>query len=954
MTSRRSTWLLVPGMFTLSTLLTSVTGATYSTLTNAQGDTPFDITTFELDNGLQVILVEDHSAPTVAVSVWYKVGGANDPNGRSGFAHLFEHLMFQGSANVPPGKHAEWISAAGGNHNASTSLDRTNYFEELPAHQLPLALWLEADRMRSLVVDQENFNREREVVKEEYRQRIQNQPYGEALLKLQTIAYDYGPYQKPVIGSVEDLDRATLDEVRRFHAIYYAPNNTVLTVAGDIDVAQTRELIERYFGDIPPQPEPPVLPPYSFTFQREDQSLLIEDRLARAPALFMVYRIPPRGHRDYYAAELAAHVLGQGDSSRLAQALIDTGLAASASASVLGNLGPSLFYVVLVPNPGVDIDELARIYDRELARIRQEGADGDELTKAINTILTDQIGSLENALGLAESVQTAAFYLDDPAAVLTELEDYRQVTNEDIRRVANEYLADSARNTILVKPSPMDQSQAIAPDEEIVEEAADSPFAETQVDAQPTSANTPAVEEGRETAGDEEPALPAPLPLREFALPAFTEATLSNGLRVIVAPERSLPLLTVQLVLPGGESAAPRERAGLSEFTANLLPRGTETKTAQEIARSIEQVGGELATAAYDTLLKATVTVLSEHTDLAFEILEDVTLHPSFPQDEVENERQRALTNLEVALANPTEIGYRAFDAIIYGRHPYGQVVTHETIRAIGRSDIVAYYERQLDPTAAFLVIAGDISPEQAIQRAEAVFGKWTARGSNAQPPMPRPPQREQTIVYLVDRPGSTQSQVLVGHLGMPGASRDRYAAQVANQVLGAGSTSRLFLNLREKRGYTYGVYSAFTLPRDVGKFVIQAAVRNEVVEPAIREILTEMTRLRQEPVPADELRDAKAYLTGSFALRLETLRDLTGHIVSLKVRDLPLSDLRIYPQAIEQVDDEAVLSAAKAYIHPESAAIVVVSDAAKVRGQLERIAPVTLVDTEGQALAST
>jgi len=939
-------------MFTLSAVLSGLSGAAYASLTNAQGEMPFDITTFELDNGLQVILVEDHSAPTVAVSVWYRVGGANDPDGRSGFAHLFEHLMFQGSANVPRGKHAEWISAAGGNHNASTWLDRTNYFEELPAHQLPLALWLEADRMRSLVVDEANFNREREVVKEEYRQRIQNQPYGEALLKLQTIAYDYGPYQKPVIGSVEDLDRATVEEVRRFHTTYYAPNNAVLTVAGDIDVAQARELIERYFGDIPPQPAPPPLPPYSFTFQREGQRLVLEDRLARVPALFMVYRIPPRGHPDYYAAELVAHILGQGDSSRLAQALIDTGLATSASASAMGNLGPGLFYVVLVPNPGVEVEELARIYDRELARIRQDGVDSDELTKAINIILTDQIGSLENALGLAESVQTAKLYLNDPTAVLTELENYRQVTNEDIRRIANEYLADSARNTIQVRPAPVDEAQDSAPDEGSEEDASVPPSAENRVEAEQTADDTPAAQEGQEVTAGEQPVLPDPLPLREFALPAFTEATLSNGLRVIVAPERSLPLLTVQLVLPGGESAAPRERAGLSEFTANLLPRGTENRTAQEIARAIEQVGGELTTAAYDTLLKATVTVLSEHTDLAFAILEDVTLHPNFPQEEVENERQRALTNLEAALANPVEVGYRAFDAIVYGRHPYGQVVTHETIQAIARADIVAYYEGQLDPTEAFLVIAGDISPEAAIQRAEAVFGKWTAPASNAQSPLPRPPQRERAAVYLVDRPGSTQSQVLVGHLGMPGASRDRYAAQVANQVLGAGSTSRLFLNLREKRGYTYGVYSAFTLPRDVGKFVVQAAVRNEVVEPAIREILSEMTRLRQEPVPSAELRDAKAYLTGSFALRLETLRDLTSHIVSLKVRDLPLSDLRIYPQAIEQVDEQAVLAAARAYIHPAAAAIVVVSDAAKVRGQLERIAPVTLVNSEGQPLA--
>jgi len=944
MAQQRSKWFCIPSMVAASAMLTGLPGAAYAPLVNAHGEMPFDITTFELNNGLQVILVEDHSAPTVAVSVWYQVGGANDPEGRSGFAHLFEHLMFQGSDNVPRGKHAEWISAAGGNHNASTWVDRTNYFEELPSHQLPLALWLEADRMRSLAVDEDNFNREREVVKEEYRQRVENQPYGQALLKLQTIAYDYGPYQKPVIGSVEDLDRATVEEVRQFHATYYTPNNAVLTVAGDINAAQARDLIERYFGDIPRRPAPPPLPPYSFTFQRESQNLVIEDKLARVPAMFMVYRIPPRGHPDYYAAELAAHVLGQGDSSRLAQALIDTGLATSASAATVGNLGPSLMYVVLVPNPGVDVGELARIYDEELARIQREGVDRDELTKAINTILTAQVSNLEAALGLAESVQAANLYLNDPTAVLAELENYRRITNDDVRRVAREYLNEDASNTIEVTPSPVDNVPTAEPDEGAEEGLA-------QATAESEEEMGVGHEAAEETAATEPPTLPQPLPVREFTLPDFTEATLSTGLRVVVAPERSLPLLTVQLIAPGGESAAPRERAGLSEFAANLLPRGTEQRTAQEIARAIEQVGGELTTAAYDTLLKATITVLSEHTDLAFELLEDVALHPSFPAGEVENERQRALTNLEAALASPVEVGYRAFDAIVYGPHPYGQLATGETIQAISREDIISYYRRQLDPTAAFLVIAGDIAPEAAIQHAEAAFGKWTARTAAAQAALPRPPQREQTIVYLVDRPGSTQAEVLVGHLGLPGASADRYAAQVANQVLGASSTSRLFLNLREKKGYTYGVYSAFTLPRDVGKFVVQAAVRNEVVEPAIREILGEMARLRLEPVPSDELRDAKSYLTGSFALRLETLRDLTGQVVSLKVRDLPLSDLRSYPQGIAQVDDRTVLEAARTYIHPEAAAIVVVSDAAKVRSQLERIAPVVEVNTEGQPI---
>ncbi|MBA2447744.1 MAG: insulinase family protein [Chloroflexi bacterium] len=419
----------------------------------AQGGGGLNLAQYGLDNGLEVILVEDHTAPTVAVDVWYRVGAADDPPGRSGFAHLFEHMMFEGSANVPPGRHAELISAAGGSSNATTALDRTNYFETLPAHQLPLALWLEADRMRSLVVDQANFEREREVVKEEYRQRIGNQPYGQASLRLQTIAYDYPPYQRPTIGSIEDLEAATVDEVRAFHTAYYKPNNAVLVVAGDLDVGQTRDLVRRYFVDIPRQDPPPALPPYTFTPQQGGQEVTVQDDLARVPATFLAYRMPPRGQPDYYAAELLSRVLGAGSSSRLAGALVDGGLATTANTFLSGNRGPSLFSASLVPNAGVPPERLEQVYEDELERIRSRGVDSDELTKAVSQIRTGRIRGLQTVLGLAESAQAANFYLGDPNGLFAELDRYRAVTTADVQRVADQYLTRDHRNVVDVVPT---------------------------------------------------------------------------------------------------------------------------------------------------------------------------------------------------------------------------------------------------------------------------------------------------------------------------------------------------------------------------------------------------------------------------------------------------------------------------------------------------------------------
>jgi zinc protease len=911
----------------------------------AQSTPNLNITQFTLDNGLKVILVEEHSAPTVAVSVWYRVGGANDPQGRSGFAHLFEHMMFQGSANVAPGRHAELVNAAGGNDNASTGIDRTNYFEALPSNQLPLALWLEADRMRSLVVNDANFRREREVVKEEYRQRIGNQPYGEASLKLQTLPFDYPPYQRPVIGSIEDLDQATVDQVRAFHAEYYKPNNATLTVAGDIDALQTKALIQQYFSPIPKQEAAPGLSAYSFSLQTQAQSVTIPDKLARVPAEFVAYRIPPRGQPDYYPLGLLSRILGEGDSSRLAQALVDTGLASDAAAFTDGNVGPSQLDVTLVPNPNVDLSKLEEVYYREVDRIVKEGVSSDELTKTVNQILTRRISGLQSSLGLAENVQAANFYLGDPQALFSELDRYRAVKSTDIQRVAAKYLTLDTRNVIKVEVAPPATTGVPASGAPIT---STTPLTPTPSSGQPAPQATEPVSA---TTGTAQATPPPALPVREFRLPAMTETTLDNGLRVVVIPLHELPLVSARLVLMGGESTATAGLAGLSDFTANLLTRGTTTRTAQQIATTIEQTGGDLSAGANNDQIYAGLSVLSQYTGLGFNLLGDVVLNPTFPQGELDTERERQLNSLQSSLADPGEVANRALKAIVYGTHPYGRSTSEQSIKAITRSDIETYYQVQRNPKSALLIIAGDIQSEEALRQAKSVFGAWTAAGAPPMPAFSVPPERTERHIYLVDRPGSTQAEVMVGELALRGSSLERFAAQVANQVLGGGSTSRLFMDLRERHGYTYGVGSAFSLPRDLGQFLIEGAVRNQVIQPALQAILDEMEQMRATTVPAPELKDAKAHLIGGFALRMERLSDLIDQVGSLKIRGLPLDSLSTYAQSIDQVDDAAVQNTSRQYIVPDSAAIVVVGDASQIRDALTKIAPVTMVNSDGQEI---
>ncbi len=442
---------------------------------------------------------------------------------------------------------------------------------------------------------------------------------------------------------------------------------------------------------------------------------------------------------------------------------------------------------------------------------------------------------------------------------------------------------------------------------------------------------------------------PAPLPIGELTLPTMTESTLDNGLQLIVVPQHGLPLLTAQLVLPGGRSAEPSGQRGVAQVTAALLLRGTTLRTGQEVAAAIEQVGGSLSADAGQDALTITVSVLSEHADRAFEVLGEVALQPAFHQQELEIQRQRALVGLRASLANPGQVAARVFDAIVYDGHPYGGVTTEQTLAAITRETVADYYAAQFDPARASLVVVGDVAPDEAARQAGATFGRWVAGARPAQVAFPSPTVRNGRTIYLVDRPGSTQAEIVVGHPAIRGSSPERQALAVANQVLGGGASGRLFRNLREQKGYTYGISSGFGLPRDVGTFVVAAAVRNEVVEPALREIFGELERLRSNPVPPDELAAAKSFLVGSFALRLETDVSLAGQIASLKLRGLPLDTLRDYPSAIEAIDASALRQITEQHIHPDDATVVVVGDGTIIRDRLAAIAPVTPVDTAGR-----
>lgn len=443
---------------------------------------------------------------------------------------------------------------------------------------------------------------------------------------------------------------------------------------------------------------------------------------------------------------------------------------------------------------------------------------------------------------------------------------------------------------------------------------------------------------------------PPALEATDVRLPDVARDTLSNGLHLVVVENHEQPVVSVRLYVPAGEVADPDGKTGVANLTARVLDKGTGTRTAEEIASTVEGVGASLSVGASDDYGYVSASSLTRHLPTVMEVFADVVRNPTFPEDEFQNEKRRMLSGLEVQLSQPGTLASRQFRSQVYGAHPYGEEPLPESVERITRSDLESFHAERYTPRGALLVVAGDIGPDQARAMAEERFGDWSVDGA-AEPAMPEPPARDSTHIYLVHRPGSVQSNIWIGHLGVRPGNEDAHAIDVMNRVLGGGANARLFLILREEKGWTYGAYSRFTSPRRQGYFAATAEVRTPVTDSALLEMMRQMERIREEPVPAEELDDAKSYLTGHFPLEIETPDQVASQVSDAMLRGLGLEYLESYRTEISAVGAGEVQAAAREYVRPDRAAIVVVGDATKIYEELRGVAPITLYDTEGDEI---
>jgi zinc protease len=891
---------------------------------------PIAFTEKTLANGLRVYAIRDTSTPNVSVQVWYDVGSKDDPRGKSGFAHMFEHLMFKSTRNLVSEQMDRLTEDVGGYNNASTNDDYTNYFEVIPANHLQRLLFAEGDRMASLVVEPKSFASERDVVKEELRQSTLARPYGKLLsVYMPALAYTTHPYARGTIGSLENLEAAGIDDVRAFHATYYRPDNAVLVVSGNFDPAQLDAWVTQYFGGIkrPAGPIPRV------TVVEPARTVAVTRTVYEAntplPAVLISYHVPPDRNADIPALTVLKAVLATGESSRLYESLVYRDQIAQSAEAFLDSkqsTGNLVVYAILAGGKTAEAGEVA--LKREVARLRDAPVTAAELDEAKNEILTMTIKSRETAEGKANTLAASVIIDGDPRSADEQLAAIGRVTAGDVQRVARQYLGDNQAATIRYLPLAAKQAAG-----DTIALAQTVRVADLKAPAN-VAIVTPAGEAERVKP-------PAPAQPIAAAIPQPVEMTLANGMRLIVVEKHDLPIITASLVASGGAATDPAAQAGASSLVAGLMTKGTKTRSATDIARAVESLGGSIGGDADRDGASVDVTVKSDQLAPAMTILADVAINPAFATDEIERARTQAIDSVALTMKDPAQLAGLVANRAVFGAAPYGTALagTPTSLKAITRQDLTAAYAQTWRPDRAALVMVGDITPAAAKTLAETGFGSWNAPKTAA---VAAPGERTLPAprVIVVDMPDAGQAGVVVARPGITRTDARFYPLAVANTVLGGGFSSRLNQEIRIKRGLAYGAGSGVQARRLPGIIAARTQTKNPTAAEVVTLIEAEMTRMGSEAVPAAELETRKAVLVGGFGRTIETTDGVAGILGDYVVQSVPLSELQRYTNAVGGVDPAATQAAAAALLDPKAASIVVVGDAKQFIEPLSKAYP--------------
>jgi zinc protease len=936
--------------FRLSVLIFAF--AFFNVATHAQTTTDrltnlFHATESTLPNGLRLLIREDHKCPMVAVQVWYRVGSVDEPAGRYGFAHLFEHMMFRGTDRLGPSGHMDLIKSVGGTCNAFTFFDETCYHQTLPAHQLELALWLESERMAFLTIDTAGFTTERKVVEEEYRMNL-NQPYGDLVDKAPVALLGTHPYAHSPLGSIKDLRLATPSEAHAWWTKWYVPNNATLVIVGDVDPAATRSLVQQYFGWIPRVPPEsarniPLVTPWEHPKQ-----IKFELENAPVPAVGLVWPTVPEGHPDALPLELLATVLGGGESSRVYQHLVtDKHLAVMAAALRQSFAHGGGFGVGALLSPiGSNHERTLAALRIELEQIQKEGVTSAELEKARNQAVSAMLYEANTVEGTASLIGRAVAVGAGLDELTTRAARLRALTRDDLQRVATQYLDLSRAATVTVPASGLWQ--------QVTKLFAPAAAAKELPEPPATHLRDNTVLRGR--AGVvRPPGLPVQPPINREnqPLPKFEvdEHRLTNGLRLLIAPKSGASLVQIVLGLPYG--AWSEKLPGTADFATRLAAKATRKHDAKSLAEELERHGIRLTAAADEDDCRIEVTCLADHADQAMALLAEVAIDPAFPEPVFKIIQNQVLTDLTMQESTPSSIADRQFRRALFKDHPYNRQVSGEPadVRRLRPADLLSFWKQMARPDRATLTIAGALNAQQSLALAERCFSSWKSSGNFAPAP-PQPPTAEQldsAHILLVNWPGAAQSEIRVGGLGITGNDADKPFASLVGSYFGGAFGSRLMKAIRIEKGATYGASGGFVPRRFGGNFHVSTFTKTSSTADTLRLVLSEIQALKTRPAADDELSLHKRYFLGNAVSRYETPQRLAEQLTRISLNGWPLDYVQRTLQTINSATTAQCDSLVRRVVNPEQLVIIIVGDAAAIAKDLAEIRPVTIIDHDGR-----
>jgi zinc protease len=895
----------------------------------------YDFEQSTLDNGLRVVTLEDFSCPIISVHVWYDVGSKDENPHRQGFAHMFEHMMFRGTDLLDSEDHFKLVRRTGGSNNAFTNFDYTAYVNSLPANQLELGLWLEAERMMFLNVDQEGFETERKIVEEERRQDL-NSPYGTTVEQVMPHIFKEHPYRWTPIGKIPHLRAADISELQVFWDKFYTPDNATLVIVGAVKHEEAQKQAEKYFGWMPRGPErdktPNVEPP-----QTAPREVTLDERLGPLPLTGYIYRGISRTNPDFYPLEILMMVLGNGESSRLYIDLVkEQKVCPQIMADTWALKEDGVFGAGAALLPGSDVDAVLAALDSHLQRVIDEPITENELTKAKNNLLRSTITGTLTVSNKTRSIGRTSIIHGDPDYLNQQLDAIKNVTIEDVQRVARAYITPERRTTLRVMPNPNKPEKGPADDPTITAIAAP---------------DGPRVKAGVKRPDDYPMEPPLKPLLEELPEARIHERVLKNGLKVVVVPNSEVPFTTAMLGLKYGAWAEEPAAPGVASMALDMLTKGTENYTANELAEIIDFNALSLGGGAGMDVASVSATAVSDKLPLALELLGEVVLRPTFPESEFALLRDQLKTGMTVQEQDPSYLADRELRRQLYGNHPYARSASGELadLEDLNIDRLKAWWKKYARPDAAVLYIAGDVKARKAFRMAKEVLGDWEADGPLPDTKLPELSTPQTTQIYLVDVPGAVQSQIRVGQRSITRGHPYYHASRVFTQVYGGAFASRLNQAIRINAGLTYGASGGFMPARFDGRFASYTFTRTETTAEAVQLLLDVVDEMGTKAATGEEMTSAQSYLVGSFPRQLEVPQDAVAYQWVIEQNGLPKDYLAQALRSYKETTVDDVSHVANNIIDTETLVITVAGDAAKVKESLEAIAPVTVVASAPQ-----